>query len=67
MIDDYFVCMSEKDQYNPEKKKWETIWEIGFWCFNPGVCFKDLANLWVRSIILTSGTLSPMSSFGDEL
>lgn len=67
MIDDYFVCISEKEIYNPEKKRKESVREIGFWCFNPGVCFRDLASLHVRSIILTSGTLSPMSSFGDEL
>lgn len=36
---------------------------IGFWCFNPGLGFKRVCLLKPRSIILTSGTLSPMDSF----
>ena len=40
---------------------------IAFWCFNPGVVMKDLVERGVRSIILASGTLSPMRSFIQEL
>lgn len=40
---------------------------IGFWCFCPGVGFKQIAALHPRSIILTSGTLSPLQSFEAEL
>lgn len=36
------------------------------WCFNPGVALRDLQMRGVRSIILTSGTLSPLSSFPIE-
>ncbi|XP_063613872.1 Fanconi anemia group J protein homolog, partial [Penaeus indicus] len=39
---------------------------INFWCLNPGVAFSSVGAK-VRSIILTSGTLSPMSSFQSEL
>lgn len=40
---------------------------LGFWCFNAGVGFKDIQALQPRSVILTSGTLSPMPSFEAEL
>lgn len=43
-------------------------WKHSFslWCMNPAVVFKEIANLSL-SVILTSGTLSPMSSFESEL
>ncbi|CAN6463879.1 unnamed protein product [Victoria cruziana] len=43
-------------------------WTYAFslWCLNPSVVFKELANLSL-SVILTSGTLSPMNSFASEL
>ena len=37
-----------------------------FWCLNPAVIFDELKDT-VRSIVLTSGTLSPMASFSSEL
>ena len=40
---------------------------LGFWCFNAGVGFKQIQELQPRSIILTSGTLSPLPSFEAEL
>ncbi|XP_041918787.1 Fanconi anemia group J protein isoform X2 [Alosa sapidissima] len=39
---------------------------LSFWCLNPAVAFSDLSGS-VRSIVLTSGTLSPMDSFSSEL
>ncbi|KAL8088437.1 hypothetical protein AgCh_038285 [Apium graveolens] len=39
---------------------------FGLWCLNPAVVFKEIADL-SMSVILTSGTLSPMSSFSSEL
>ncbi|XP_042298181.1 Fanconi anemia group J protein [Sceloporus undulatus] len=39
---------------------------LNFWCLNPAVAFSDLSSN-VRSIVLTSGTLSPMDSFSSEL
>lgn len=44
-----------------EKKR-----EFKFWCLNPGVIFRPLSSA-TRSVILTSGTLSPMDSFASEL
>ncbi|KAK3427328.1 hypothetical protein EUGRSUZ_F03572 [Eucalyptus grandis] len=42
------------------------IHSFNLWCLNPAVVFKDLADLSL-SVILTSGTLSPMTSFSTEL
>ncbi|XP_077246888.1 RAD3-like DNA-binding helicase protein isoform X2 [Tasmannia lanceolata] len=39
---------------------------LSLWCFNPAIVFKEIADLSL-SVILTSGTLSPMSSFASEL
>ncbi|KAL9238088.1 hypothetical protein vseg_012561 [Gypsophila vaccaria] len=43
-------------------------WTLSFslWCLNPGVIFKGISEL-SMSVILTSGTLSPMNSFSSEL
>ncbi len=40
---------------------------LSYWCFNPGVSMSDLSCLKVRSLLLTSGTLSPLDSFAYEL
>ncbi|KAF9565157.1 Fanconi anemia group J protein [Mortierella alpina] len=40
--------------------------EFKFWCLNPGVIFRTMS-MKTRSVILTSGTLSPMDSFASEL
>ncbi|KAJ0265492.1 hypothetical protein HA466_0017680 [Hirschfeldia incana] len=39
---------------------------LSLWCMNPSVVFKAIVDL-SSSIILTSGTLSPMDSFSSEL
>lgn len=36
------------------------------WCLNPQVAFEDISKL-ARCVLLTSGTLSPMNSFANEL
>lgn len=40
---------------------------INYWCFSPGVAMEELKRLGVRSILLTSGTLSPMEAFKEDL
>ncbi|XP_057536046.1 regulator of telomere elongation helicase 1 homolog isoform X2 [Amaranthus tricolor] len=40
---------------------------LSWWCFNPGIGMDDFSKKCVGSIILTSGTLSPMDSFAYEL
>ncbi|KAJ8358971.1 hypothetical protein SKAU_G00154960 [Synaphobranchus kaupii] len=42
------------------------VHKLSFWCLNPAVAFSDLSGS-VHTIILTSGTLSPMGSFSSEL
>ncbi|KAK3232012.1 hypothetical protein Dsin_003893 [Dipteronia sinensis] len=39
---------------------------LSLWCLNPAVVFRDVAELSL-SVILTSGTLSPVNSFSSEL
>jgi regulator of telomere elongation helicase 1 len=40
---------------------------LSWWCFNPGLAMEEFLKLGVRSIILTSGTLSPLDSLALEL
>lgn len=79
--DDFYVFLydeEDKDKYRQQKfkpkgKKASTsmvddnLRVLGFWCFNAGVGFKKLEKLQPRSLIITSGTLSPMQSFEAEL
>jgi regulator of telomere elongation helicase 1 len=51
--------LSEQDQKGPKR--------VCRWCFNPGVAMSRLLSNPIRSLILTSGTLSPLSSFATEL
>uniref|UniRef100_A0A671MU76 DNA 5'-3' helicase n=1 Tax=Sinocyclocheilus anshuiensis TaxID=1608454 RepID=A0A671MU76_9TELE len=55
----------------PQRRRQSTrtktlVHTLSFWCLNPAVAFSDLRDS-VRSIVLTSGTLSPMGSFSSEL
>lgn len=36
-------------------------------CLNPQITFESLNKLWYRSMVLTSGTLSPMKLIEEEL
>lgn len=40
---------------------------VSYWCFAPSLAMEELANLNVRSILVTSGTLSPLPSYSMEL
>jgi regulator of telomere elongation helicase 1 len=40
---------------------------LSYWCFAPALAMEELANLNVRSIIVTSGTLAPVASYAMEL
>ena len=76
--DDFYVFMYDEEDKQSFKqttfkkkggKKFEleTKRVFGFWCFNAGVGFRKIQALNPRSVILTSGTLSPLSSFEAEL
>jgi Rad3-related DNA helicase len=40
--------------------------QLSLWCMNPGCAFREIGQK-ARSVIVTSGTLSPMISFASEL
>ena len=40
---------------------------IGLYCFDASLAFKSLINEMPRSLILTSGTLTPMDSLEEEI
>ncbi|XP_050380801.1 regulator of telomere elongation helicase 1 homolog [Argentina anserina] len=40
---------------------------LSWWCFHPGIAMEEFSKMDVGSIILTSGTLSPLDSFAQEL
>lgn len=40
---------------------------ISYWCFAPSEAMRELADLNVRSFLVTSGTLSPLESYALEL
>uniref|UniRef100_A0A7N6B0I8 Regulator of telomere elongation helicase 1 n=1 Tax=Anabas testudineus TaxID=64144 RepID=A0A7N6B0I8_ANATE len=77
----YLCCLSQvhihKDTSYHKKKQSTDVWAassskkqgniLSYWCFSPGFSMQDLVNQGVRCIILTSGTLSPLSSFTAEM
>ncbi|DAZ96223.1 TPA: hypothetical protein N0F65_012585 [Lagenidium giganteum] len=48
-------------------RKAQTTRVFNYWCFHPGVSFKELCANKVFNIILTSGTLSPLETTIKEL
>ncbi|KAJ2597336.1 hypothetical protein GGF39_003091 [Coemansia sp. RSA 1721] len=44
----------------------EYINTLAFWALNPGIIFSEISSL-TRSVVLTSGTLSPLTSYAVEL
>ncbi|ESO94497.1 hypothetical protein LOTGIDRAFT_118438 [Lottia gigantea] len=70
------VHIHQKEKENNKKKidSWATNGNadkkeriLSFWCFSSGQTMKELKAHGVKSIILTSGTLSPISSFTMEM
>ncbi|KAM8754557.1 regulator of telomere elongation helicase 1 isoform 1-T1 [Acanthopagrus schlegelii] len=70
------VHIHQDTSYN-KKKQSADVWSsssskkqgnvLSYWCFSPGFSMQDLVSQGVRCIILTSGTLSPLSSFTSEM
>ncbi|XP_076911660.1 regulator of telomere elongation helicase 1 homolog [Bidens hawaiensis] len=63
----YRVHVQEVEVNSPDTFKAKKSRIFSWWCFNPGVAMEEFAKRDVGSIILTSGTLSPMDSFAEEL
>ncbi|TKY48148.1 Regulator of telomere elongation helicase 1 [Spatholobus suberectus] len=63
----YRVHVREVEAWAGNGSKGKVSRTLSWWCFNPGIAMEDFPMKGVRSIILTSGTLSPMESFAEEL
>ncbi|CAJ1955200.1 unnamed protein product [Sphenostylis stenocarpa] len=63
----YRVHVREVEAWAGNDSKGKVSRTLSWWCFNPGIAMEDFRKYGVRSIILTSGTLSPMESFAEEL
>ncbi|CAO3639856.1 unnamed protein product [Cunninghamella echinulata] len=64
---DYSMALIKKI-HRPSNFERDASWvfKLGFWCHNPGVIFQELSSS-AHSLILTSGTLSPLDTFATEL
>ncbi|XP_031265333.1 regulator of telomere elongation helicase 1 homolog [Pistacia vera] len=63
----YRVHVQEADANAADVLKGKASRTLSWWCFNPGIAMQEFSMMGVGSIILTSGTLSPMESFAQEL
>ncbi|CAK8535776.1 unnamed protein product [Lathyrus sativus] len=63
----YRVHVKEVEAWGANSSKGQVSRTLSWWCFNPGIALEGFAKEGVRSIILTSGTLSPLDSFAEEL
>ncbi|XP_025996451.1 regulator of telomere elongation helicase 1 homolog isoform X2 [Solenopsis invicta] len=72
-------CYKVHIQIEEQKKNYKNdVWEskkmtktdgklISYWCFSPGFGMEQMVEQGIRSVVLTSGTLSPLKSFISEL
>ncbi|XP_029051589.2 regulator of telomere elongation helicase 1 homolog isoform X1 [Osmia bicornis bicornis] len=59
---------SKKDVWGTKKKVSKNEGKvISYWCFSPGYSMQQLMEQGVQSVVLTSGTLSPLKPFISEL
>ncbi|KAJ6700879.1 DNA REPAIR DEAD HELICASE RAD3/XP-D SUBFAMILY MEMBER [Salix koriyanagi] len=63
----YRVHVQEGEAKAADVLKGKPSRTLSWWCFNPGIAMHEFSQMGVRSIILTSGTLSPLDSFAQEL
>ncbi|KAL2463124.1 RAD3-like DNA-binding helicase protein [Forsythia ovata] len=63
----YRVHIQEVEASAADVFKGKSSRTLSWWCFNPGIAMDEFSRLGVGSIILTSGTLSPLDSFAEEL
>ncbi|XP_033485941.1 regulator of telomere elongation helicase 1 isoform X1 [Epinephelus lanceolatus] len=73
----YFKVHIHRDTSYQKKTQSTVVWAsssskkqgniLSYWCFSPGFSMQDLVNQGVSCIILTSGTLSPLTSFTSEM
>ncbi|KGN45355.1 regulator of telomere elongation helicase 1 homolog isoform X1 [Cucumis sativus] len=63
----YQVHVQENEASAMDGLKGKASRTLSWWCFNPGIALEAFPKKEVGSIILTSGTLSPLDSFAQEL
>ncbi|KAJ1392938.1 ATP-dependent helicase, C-terminal [Sesbania bispinosa] len=63
---DYQLALQRRVRKDDRRAFGNWTHTLSLWCLNPAVVFRDVADLSL-SVILTSGTLSPMTSFSSEL
>jgi Fanconi anemia group J protein len=63
---DYKLVLSKKEVYDQTNTNLILENRIGLWCLNSSIVFNQLSNK-CRSVILTSGTLSPLHTFSGVL
>jgi Fanconi anemia group J protein len=61
---DFECIVSSNQTFVSSDQCW--VVHVGFWCLNPAVTFKYIRNN-ARSVIVTSATLTPSTSFSSEL
>ena len=66
-IEEFQEYSNQNNKFFNSKKKKDPGRALNLWCFNSGVAMKELNSSGLRSLILTSGTLSPLDSFAFEL
>ncbi len=68
--DELINCSTSNDAARPGaqgKGGGAAVPTLSYWCFQPGMAMRALLATGVRSVLLTSGTLSPLASFAAEL
>jgi len=63
----YKCHVSSSTKWSPSSRSTLKVRTLHFWCFAPSLAMRSLTSLKVRSLIVTSGTLSPMESYALEL
>eukprot|EP01022_Parablepharisma_sp_SALTPOND_P034715 TRINITY_DN926_c8_g1_i1.p2 TRINITY_DN926_c8_g1~~TRINITY_DN926_c8_g1_i1.p2 ORF type:complete len:1015 (-),score=128.69 TRINITY_DN926_c8_g1_i1:3623-6667(-) len=66
-IEDFKVVVSNEEESEKDSSNEGSNRSLKVFCFNPGIGFIELLRAVPRSIILTSGTLSPMDTLEKEL
>ncbi|XP_027092260.2 uncharacterized protein [Coffea arabica] len=65
-VNDYLLALQRYVKRDGVNSAGGWTHSLNLWCLNPSVVFKGIADASL-SVILTSGTLSPMNSFSSEL
>ncbi|GAB5591446.1 hypothetical protein Unana1_06346 [Umbelopsis nana] len=65
---DYVMVLMKRAHRQRMAFNKDSDWEfkLFFWCHNAGIAFKDITAS-ARTVILSSGTLSPLNTFASEL